>query len=308
MRGWLAVLLVMLGAAAVAAEKPAARLRVLVLEPTGKKVSADDKKTLTGLMAASLSRWPMFDVVTADDLRKAMELNAQRQLLGCATDSCLSDLAGLTDAKLVVFGDVNRLGKLLVLNLNLFDSGSSKSVGRVSVEARSLEELPSRLRLKSDELVADPIRAFRARGSRGGKTCPEGMLRVPGGQFFMGADDDDTDRLLKNAKPSHNVTLPLRGHRRRLQGMLGHGQVSAAKQDREVARHQARACEGVQPALHLLASGQGQAPGQLRDPQAGRALLLVARRASAHGGRVGVRDPRARRSALPVGGRRAHGQ
>lgn len=190
----------------VVAAVPDERTRVLVVEPTGKALSAEDRHTFAGLIAASLARWPMFDVVTTADLKKAMQLNAERQLLGCATDACLSDLAELTSAKLVVFGDVNRLGKLLVFNLNLFDSAASKSAGRVSVEAQSVEQLPSRLRLKMDELVGSAIRAFRSQGGAAEK-CPDSMVRIPGGQFYMGADDDDKDPLLKDAKPSHNVTL-----------------------------------------------------------------------------------------------------
>lgn len=199
-----AALLCTLPSSAIA--EPSTRTRVLVLEPTGKKLSPEDRRTLAGLVAVSLARWPMFDVVTAADMKKAMELNAQRQLLGCATDVCLADLAELSSAQLVVFGDVNRLGKLIVLNLNLFDSVASKSVGRVSVEAQGVEKLPSRLRVKMDELVGSAIRAYRAEGGEAGE-CPVSMVRIPGGQFFMGADDDDKDPLLKNAKPSHNVTL-----------------------------------------------------------------------------------------------------
>jgi formylglycine-generating enzyme required for sulfatase activity/serine/threonine protein kinase len=33
--------------------------------------------------------------------------------------------------------------------------------------------------------------------------CPQGMVRVPGGRFFMGSDDD-----LPKEKPAHNVTIP----------------------------------------------------------------------------------------------------
>jgi formylglycine-generating enzyme required for sulfatase activity len=186
---------------------PATKSKVLVLDPTGTKVNAEDRKSFTGLIAASLTRWPMFDVVTTADVQKAMELQAQQQLLGCMSEACLGDVATLTAANLVVFGDVNRLGSLLVFNLSLYDAGAAKSVGRVSIEAKSLDALPSLLRLKMDGLVADAIRAFRAAGSDDGKTCPASMVRIPAGQFFMGADDDDTDPLLKNAHPSHNVTL-----------------------------------------------------------------------------------------------------
>lgn len=188
------------------AEAPEGKTRILVLDPTGPKFSQEDRRTFAGLVAASLARWPMFDVVTTADLKKALDLAAQRQLIGCSSDACLGDVAGLTDAKLVVFGDVNRLGKLLVLNLNLFDSAASKSAGRVSIEAESFERLPSALRLKTDELVKDALRVYRSSGGDQGQ-CPAHMVRIPAGQFFMGADDDDKDPLLKNAKPSHNVTL-----------------------------------------------------------------------------------------------------
>lgn len=36
------------------------------------------------------------------------------------------------------------------------------------------------------------------------KACPDGMIEIPGGKFFMGSDDDEA---LEFEKPSHNVTL-----------------------------------------------------------------------------------------------------
>ena len=108
----IAVLATSLLAVAPAMAK-APKVRVLVLEPDGKKFSDADRETFAGLIAAALDRRPEFEVLSSGDLARALEHQAQKQLSGCSSESCLKDVASALDAELVVFGDVNKLGKLL---------------------------------------------------------------------------------------------------------------------------------------------------------------------------------------------------
>lgn len=177
--------------------------RVLVLKPTGPKFSAADRETFAGLIAAAFARRPQFDVISASEIKRLANLSAEQQRAGCQADTCLADLAQVMNAALVVFGNVNRLGDLVVFNLSLYNAAQGRAVGRASVQAERVEQLPSKLRQASDQLVHTLLRGVQLSAD-----CPSDMARIPAGQFFMGADDDDTDRLLQSAKPSHNVTLP----------------------------------------------------------------------------------------------------
>jgi hypothetical protein len=129
-------------------------VRVLVLDLSG-DVDEESRRTITALVAKEIARADL-PVVSGDDLRKMIELEGQKQENGCAGDeSCLADIAGAMNARLVVSGFVGRLGSLIVVNLSLFDAQSARSHGRATVEAENLEDLPKKLGPAVRELVAD---------------------------------------------------------------------------------------------------------------------------------------------------------
>lgn len=141
------------GAAAVPAGSERARL--LVLEFEGSGVDDNALRTINALVAESLSRSPRFDVVSSRELQTLVAMEAEKDLLGCDTQSCLSELAGAMGASLVVFGNVGQLGKLTVVTMSLFDATKAKAVGRERVEAATLEELPRALDAGLARLVGD---------------------------------------------------------------------------------------------------------------------------------------------------------
>ncbi len=139
---------------------PAQRARVLVLEPRSAVMDAATLSTITGIIVVELTQNRGFDVIAAADVQRLAELEGQRQNAGCDSAACLAEIAGAIGARYVVFGDVGALGELLVLNLNLFDSETSKAVNRVTVQARSIETLagmlPTRTKELSGPLARDP--------------------------------------------------------------------------------------------------------------------------------------------------------
>lgn len=128
--------------------------RVLLLDLVSNGVEKDVIKTVESLLAVELSHYEALDVLSSADVRRALELETARQLAGCDEESCLEELAGALGADLVVYGDAGKLGSLLVVNLNLFDHTTLRSIGRVSVRASTLERLPKLLRPKLAELLA----------------------------------------------------------------------------------------------------------------------------------------------------------
>lgn len=129
------------------------KYRLLVLEPTADAEQKRTAQTIGSLIAVELSNYPYFDVVTSADVKQMMELEADRSAVGCTDSSCLAEIAGAMGANLVVFGDVGKLGSLLILNLNLFDSDKARAIGRVSIQTRSVEELPGKLSPALKKLV-----------------------------------------------------------------------------------------------------------------------------------------------------------
>ena len=132
---------------------PTAPVKLLVLSPTAPPDESAAAQAVATVVAVELQKLGPFDVITARDVEKMIELEGEKQAVGCADDSCLAELAGAMGAGLVVFGELTKIGGLRIVQLNLFDSAAAKSIARVSVENRELERLPQDLRPKLAELV-----------------------------------------------------------------------------------------------------------------------------------------------------------
>ena len=146
--------------AAAPAPQPPKKIRTLVMDLKSNGVDADTVETISGLIAVTLDGDARLEVLSGADVRQMIELESQKQAMGCADDSsCLADVAGALGAELVVFGAAGKLGRLYNLNINLFDSSQSRSVGRVAVQAGSVEELPQQLRPALQQLVRKALAA-----------------------------------------------------------------------------------------------------------------------------------------------------
>lgn len=137
-----------------AAQNAASRKsRVLVLD-LGGDVDTEARRSITALVTTKLSRRGL-DVVSGEDLRRMAALEAEKQEAGCVDESCLAELAGALDARLVVSGFVGRLGDLYVVNLSLFDAKAARAHGRATVEASTIEAIATKLDPAIDEMVAE---------------------------------------------------------------------------------------------------------------------------------------------------------
>lgn len=124
----------------------AEKLRVLVLDLKGGGLEPDQLASLTGYLTVSLSEYRALEVLSGADMRAMVELEGEKQALGCTDDtSCLAELAGALGARLVVFGQMAKLGSRYLMNLNLFDSDAGKAVGRAAISADSLDGLMEQL-------------------------------------------------------------------------------------------------------------------------------------------------------------------
>jgi hypothetical protein len=136
------------------AEKPKERAKLVVLDLVGDAVSENVRRSLSGKVAVRFSQDDRLDVLSGDDVRGMAALEAEKQAAGC-DDSCLAELAGALDARLVVSGFVGRLGSLYVVNLSLFDAQAARSITRATIEAERVEDLGDKVDAAVDGMRAD---------------------------------------------------------------------------------------------------------------------------------------------------------
>lgn len=143
-----------LAEAPTSTENGVGTIKLLVMDLAGEDgVDPGTLNTLTGIISAELADYRAIDVMANSDVRRMLELEGQKQSVGCGDASCLAEIAGAMGARLVVFGSAGKLGETLVVHLNLYDSVKAQSVGRQFVEATNLAALPVLLRPKLRALL-----------------------------------------------------------------------------------------------------------------------------------------------------------
>lgn len=133
------------------------KLKLLVLDvkvANPEDIDAGAADTLTQFVAAHAARFPL-EVVAMSDVRDVIELEGQKQAVGCDTSSssCLGDLAGALGADLVLGTRAGKLDAVYVVSLQLFDARSAGAEGRASVQAWSIAEASAKAGPAIDELL-----------------------------------------------------------------------------------------------------------------------------------------------------------
>lgn len=130
------------------------RLKVLLMDLKTTAVDDDTAKLVADMMAVELSTYEEIEVFAGSDLKRLMELEAEKQVTGCEDDSCLADIAGALGARYVVFGRLGKLGSRVVVTLNLFDATQSKAINRVDLRAKGVDGMLDGLSKVMADLVA----------------------------------------------------------------------------------------------------------------------------------------------------------
>lgn len=135
----------------------ASRMKLLVLDVKGADLDDSQRDALAAVIAARASRFAALEVLAAADLRELAELEANKQAAGCdeSSASCLAELAGAMGAELVLTTRAGKLDAVYVVSLQLFDARKASAVGRATLQAWSLPELPEKLGPAVDELLSD---------------------------------------------------------------------------------------------------------------------------------------------------------
>ncbi|MDF1563136.1 MAG: hypothetical protein P1V51_08835 [Deltaproteobacteria bacterium] len=159
--GVLAAGLALLWSAPVRAEsgEGVPRGKILVLDLEGASVDESLREILDGILATTVRDLaPEAEVASSDDVRTLLGIEAQKQLLGCGEDSCLTEIAGSLGAEHIVAGTVGKIGGAFALTLRLIDTekaGLRRSIARETLEGQ--EALLALIRSMATELI-DPSR------------------------------------------------------------------------------------------------------------------------------------------------------
>lgn len=127
---------------------------------TDRSADKNSAALITELVTTALGKDPRFDVVSSADLRRQLDVESNKQAVGCdaSSTSCLAELAGAMGAQLVVTGKLGTLDDVVILTLSLFDSKAGKAVGRVAVRAASLGKVSD----KVDGAVVELVSSYRS--------------------------------------------------------------------------------------------------------------------------------------------------
>jgi hypothetical protein len=130
--------------------------------------TADDARFITSIVASAVADHPRVDVITQEDVRKAVAVEAERQSLGCSEQSCLAEVASAMGARIVVFGSVGTFADDYAVEVSAFDAETASSLGRAVLNGPSLKDVAA----EAKERAA----GFRDKGIAG--LGSEGRLRV----------------------------------------------------------------------------------------------------------------------------------
>lgn len=127
---------------------------------------ADSAALLTEMVTAALGKEQKLDVLASADVRRQLEVESSKQVLGCAEEqSCLAEIANAMGARYVVYGKLGMLDDVVVLTLHLFDSEKAQAAGRVVVKDKGLSALSDKVEPAVRELTAGLVSQL-ADGSR----------------------------------------------------------------------------------------------------------------------------------------------
>ncbi|HEY4221482.1 MAG TPA: hypothetical protein VGO62_09070, partial [Myxococcota bacterium] len=117
-------------------------VKVIVLDLKAATLSSAESSAITSLVTVALSEYSAFEVVSGADVREMMTLEGEKQSLGCEESmSCIAEIAGALGARLVAFGQIEKLGTRFIMSVNLQDTKEGKSVGRIALQGDSIDAL-----------------------------------------------------------------------------------------------------------------------------------------------------------------------
>ena len=84
-------------------------------------VTQEQMDALGDMLANNIRSAGNYKVIGKSDIRAALNMETQKQLLGCNDESCIAEIGGALGVRWVVLGNISQFGDLFLLNLKLLD-------------------------------------------------------------------------------------------------------------------------------------------------------------------------------------------
>lgn len=115
--------------------KNAEAVSVLVMDlKYGQGITKDNATVLTREIATELAKVQNVRVQTTEDARVILDVDAQKQLIGCDETSCLAEIASAMGTDTLMFGRLDRVGSKVTLQLTLLDANRATPLSRSSAK------------------------------------------------------------------------------------------------------------------------------------------------------------------------------
>jgi TolB-like protein len=149
-----ALMLLLAVTATAPPQEPTGRKRLLVLDFRNDGVDNKTVLIIRDSLTTHLARISTLDVMSTEDVRRAMDVEVAKQAMDCTQESCMAEIANALGADYLVFGNVGSLGDVIVGNMSLLDVKQGKSIGREEIEVRALSDLPPAVREAGTRMIA----------------------------------------------------------------------------------------------------------------------------------------------------------
>jgi TolB-like protein len=116
-------------------------LKVLVLDLRADSVPEGTARIVRDEIAVDMGRDDRLDVLSSEDLRRVVSVDAEKKALGCDETSCLAEVGQALGARYIIHGSVAVLGTTTIVHLNLVDTDQGKAIARETAESKSADEL-----------------------------------------------------------------------------------------------------------------------------------------------------------------------
>lgn len=108
-------------------------LSIAVFDLIASGVAPETATNLTQILTVEVKQISGAKVIARDDIRAVLDLEAQKQLLGCAdSTSCLAELGGALGVDLLLSGHVGRIAETHLVSLRLIDPATLEVKSRVT--------------------------------------------------------------------------------------------------------------------------------------------------------------------------------
>lgn len=114
-----------------AAPRKAKAISVAVADLAALGAPPELAQNLTAIVAAEVGRYDDVKPITKREVAALLDVERQKQLVGCTDDSCLSSVVGALGVQKIVSGQIGKVEHSYVLTLHLLDARTAKVEGRV---------------------------------------------------------------------------------------------------------------------------------------------------------------------------------